>query len=41
MIVDNLSDLNLNNALRTLDLLGGAVRLDLGRVTKELTSNVK
>ena len=28
--MNNLSDLNLNNALRTLDLLGGAVRLDLG-----------
>jgi len=28
--VNNLSDLNLNNALRTLDLLSGADRLDLG-----------
>jgi len=28
--VNNLSDLNLNNALRTLDLLVGADRLDLG-----------
>ena len=30
MIVDNLSDLNLNNALRTLDLLSGADRLRRG-----------
>jgi hypothetical protein len=28
--VNNLSDLNLNNDLETLDLLGGADRLDLG-----------
>ncbi len=28
--MNNLSDLNLNNALRTLDLLSGAVRLGLG-----------
>ena len=28
--MNNLSDLNLNNALETLDLLGGADRLDLG-----------
>ena len=29
-IVNNLSDLNLNNALRTLDLLSGADRLGCG-----------
>ena len=28
--MNNLSDLNLNNALRTLDSLSGADRLDLG-----------
>ena len=30
MIVNNLSDLNLNNALRTLGLLDGADRLGCG-----------
>ena len=29
-IVNNLSDLNLNNDLETLDLLGDAIRLGLG-----------
>ena len=29
-IVNNLSDLNLNNDLETLDLLDGAIRLGLG-----------
>jgi hypothetical protein len=31
--LNNLSDLNLNNALRTLDLLGGAVRLGRGLIS--------
>jgi len=47
--VNNLSDLNLNNAQRTLDLLGAADRLGgtiqlslvLERVTKELTNKIK